>query len=279
MTDVARTRFQALVEKLRRALEYAYVDTGHGAFVRGTSIERRHTEYVPSPFMALDELSALLVQEAPQEKAQRELQGGHTRLNECAGWEKTKDLPLYDRISLKIQELSEAKREVEHMLKASGHEMDILRSRAEAAEHRRAAAEYRAQRIVLDAELLKRAEVAEAELAKLRANFVVPEAESGSTPLRTLLRRVHEWNDSDELDAIPVMADVEETLIHVLEKAALPESGPAGAKLREQIGSYVDGMCASPVTDTRRIARQLISFLNAYDAAALLVPAAPQDKP
>jgi hypothetical protein len=122
-------------------------------------------------YVCADELESalLLVSERPPTEAEIELRGGHTRLNECSGWEKTKDLPLYDRISQKIQELSDAKTEVEHMLKASGHEMDILRSRAEAAEHRRAAAEYRAQRIVLDAELLKRAETAEAECKRLAA--------------------------------------------------------------------------------------------------------------
>ncbi len=96
---------------------------------------------------------------------QEELRMGHVRLDECSDGKETRGLKLYDRISQKIQQLSEAKSEVEHMLKASGAEMDILRARAEAAEHRRAAAEYRAQRIVLDKELLARAEKAEALLA------------------------------------------------------------------------------------------------------------------
>jgi hypothetical protein len=63
-----------------------------------------------------------------------------------------------------ITTLHDLRRELEearHTIAAIGHEKDELRARAEGAEHRRAAAEYRAQRIVLDAELQARAEAAE----------------------------------------------------------------------------------------------------------------------
>jgi hypothetical protein len=50
---------------------------------------------------------------------------------------------------------------------AVGAEKDELRARAEAAEHRRSAAEHRATRIQLDKELLARAESAEARCRQL----------------------------------------------------------------------------------------------------------------
>lgn len=103
------------------------------------------------------------------EKALNELRMGHVRLDECSDAAETQGRPLYDRISAKIQKLSDARSEIEHTLKAIVAEMDILRARAEAAEHRRLAAEYRAQRIVLDGELKQRAETAEAQLAALQA--------------------------------------------------------------------------------------------------------------
>lgn len=105
---------------------------------------------------------------AELEQVTQELQGGHARLNECVGWEETKDLPLYQRISKKIEQLSNDKSEVEHTIKAIGHEMDELRARAEAAKHRQAAAEYRAQRIVWDAELKAATHAADQQLASLR---------------------------------------------------------------------------------------------------------------
>ena len=112
---------------------------------------RRVSERLEREKIAADARADALAKELDEVKG--ELQGGHQRLNECSGWEATKGLPLYERISKKIEQLSWEKREADHMRQAVGHEMDILRSRAEAAEHRRAAAEYRAQRIVLDAEL------------------------------------------------------------------------------------------------------------------------------
>lgn len=58
--------------------------------------------------------------------------------------------------------------EKDAMIKALGHEKDILVARAGAAESRQQAAEYRAQRIVLDAEMKTRAEAAEAALVAVR---------------------------------------------------------------------------------------------------------------
>ncbi len=34
--------------------------------------------------------------------------------------------------------------------------------------------------------------------------------------IAALWRRVHAWNESEDLDAIAIMADVEETLFHLL---------------------------------------------------------------
>jgi hypothetical protein len=102
-------------------------------------------------------------------RLQEELHMGHVRLNECVGWEATKDLSLYARISKKIEELVYAKSEVEHMLAATGHEKDELRAKAGAAEHRRIAAEYRATRIELDKELQAKLKATEADLTAARA--------------------------------------------------------------------------------------------------------------
>lgn len=94
---------------------------------------------------------------------------GHVRLDECANGHETKGWPLYNRISAKIQKLGEENAERGHIIAALGFEKDELRAKASAAEHRCAAAEYRAQRIVLDAELKARAEQAEAAAETLRA--------------------------------------------------------------------------------------------------------------
>ena len=105
------------------------------------------------------------------QQAAQDVQMGHARLNECAGWEATKDLSLYDRISKKIEELVYAKSEVEHLLAATGHEKDALQAKAEAAEHRRAAAEYRATRIELDKELQGQLKAAKSHVAALTAEI------------------------------------------------------------------------------------------------------------
>ena len=105
------------------------------------------------------------------QQAAQDVQMGHARLNECAGWEATKDLSLYDRISKKIEELVYAKSEVEHLLAATGYEKDALQAKAEAAEHRRAAAEYRATRIELDKELQGQLKAAKSHVAALTAEI------------------------------------------------------------------------------------------------------------
>ena len=76
---------------------------------------------------------------------------GHARLDETRAKGEPGD--LYRRISWMIELLTNEKAEVQHLLTATAHEQDALRARAGAAEHRCAAAEYRAQRIVLDADL------------------------------------------------------------------------------------------------------------------------------
>ena len=100
--------------------------------------------------------------EAALDQATEDSRMGHVRLDECSDAVETQGQPLYNRISAKIQKLSDAKSEIEHILKASVATMDALRAEKNAAEHRQQAAEYRAQRIVLDAEL-------KAENADLRA--------------------------------------------------------------------------------------------------------------
>ncbi len=92
---------------------------------------------------------------------------GHVRLDECSDAAETRG--LYDRISKKIQKFAEAAEEQRHIIAAGAAEKDILRATANAAEHRQRAAEYRAQRIVLDAELKARAEQAEAQRDALKA--------------------------------------------------------------------------------------------------------------
>ncbi len=102
-----------------------------------------------------------------QQEAAEDARMGHVRLDECSDGKDTTGLPLYERISAKIQKLSDEASELRHTLLASGGEMDSMRGLLSAAEHRRAAAEYRAQRIVLDDELKQRAEKAEAALSRL----------------------------------------------------------------------------------------------------------------
>lgn len=101
------------------------------------------------------------------EEARDELRMGHVRLDECADGHETKGQPLYKRISAKIQKLSELAAEREHIIKAYSAEMDALRANVTAANHRQVAAEYRAQRIVLDAELKAHAKAAEGRIAAL----------------------------------------------------------------------------------------------------------------
>ena len=81
---------------------------------------------------------------------------GHVRLDETRAKDVEGD--LYRRIGWLIELLTCEKLEAQHIVAAGGHEKDELRARAEAAEQRRAAAEYRAQRIVIDAELQQRRE-------------------------------------------------------------------------------------------------------------------------
>ncbi len=114
-------------------------------------------------------LSQLEAAEARADAVEQEARMGHVRLDECSDGVETKGKPLYDRISAKIQKLAEENTERGHIIAACAAEADILRARAHAAEHRQAAAEYRAQRIVLDQELrdkLLASEQARASLAQ-----------------------------------------------------------------------------------------------------------------
>jgi len=101
-----------------------------------------------------------------RDEALNEARMGHVRLDECSDAGETKGKPLYDRISAKIQKLAEEVSERGHTIAAMGAEQDELRARAESAKHRQAAAEYRAQRIVLDALALRKAEARIAELLR-----------------------------------------------------------------------------------------------------------------
>lgn len=62
------------------------------------------------------------------------------------------------------------------ILRASVAEMDELRARAESAKNRQSAAEYRAQRIVLDKDLQDRAESAERQLATVTQELAFSQA-------------------------------------------------------------------------------------------------------
>ena len=108
--------------------------------------------------LAKDEALTALTAECAEAKM------GHVRLDECSDGIETRGLPLYDRISKKIEKFARAAEEQAHVIAACAAESDILRGRANAAEHRRAAAEYRAQRIVLDGELKTRITELEAHL-------------------------------------------------------------------------------------------------------------------
>jgi len=123
--------------------------------------------YVPSE---LDQLRAQVAAQQDEiarlKEAAEDARMGHVRLDETRAKEAKGD--LYARISWIIDLLTREKSEIQHMLTAVAHEKDELRARANAAEHRRAAAEYRAQRIVLDEELKAKLEAAEATLAQLR---------------------------------------------------------------------------------------------------------------
>lgn len=59
------------------------------------------------------------------------------------------------------------------IIKAGGHETDVLRSRASAAEARQSAAEHRAKRIVLDEELRRERDEAIAQLRQLIDDGVI----------------------------------------------------------------------------------------------------------
>jgi hypothetical protein len=96
---------------------------------------------------------ALATETQARHEAETEARMGHVRLDECSDGVETKGKPLYDRISAKIQKMAEENTERGHIIAAMGAEQDELRARAESAKHRQAAAEYRAQRIVLDEEL------------------------------------------------------------------------------------------------------------------------------
>ena len=103
---------------------------------------------------------------AELEQAQSEVRDGHQRLNECVGWEATKDLPLYERISKKIEQLAHDKSEMEHTVKACGHEMNALGKHVQAAEERRLAAKDRVAN--LEAALATYAEGARQIAAEMR---------------------------------------------------------------------------------------------------------------
>ena len=81
-------------------------------------------------------------------------------------------------------------------IRALGHEKDELRAKAGAAEARRDAAELRARRIVLDAELKERAEAAEARCAALEQQAQERAAQALSE-LSALLREAYERGHYD----------------------------------------------------------------------------------
>ena len=141
-------------------------EPAHAELLRRLGEAAKMTQGLPRLPLLLREALAAIAQ------MEKELHDGHQRLNECSGWEATKDLPLYKRISKKIEQLVYEKQEIDHIRQAVGAEIDVLQGRAEAAEHRRAAAEYRAQRIVLDKELVERAEQAEAQLREAQSQIV-----------------------------------------------------------------------------------------------------------
>lgn len=95
-------------------------------------------------------------------QAQQELQGGHNRLNGCAGGEATKGLPLYERISKEIEQLCHERDEKAELAKALSCEIDHFRALARVAEHKRLATEHHA--ILVERKLTEERAVLRADL-------------------------------------------------------------------------------------------------------------------
>ncbi len=155
-----------LAEAIRRGNSDVLMETqARQEAQRDHAAARLTTRHVEQALTA--ERAARQQAELARDAALEEARMGHVRLDECSDGVETKGKPLYDRISAKIQKLSEESAEKGHIIKAIANEQDELRARAESAKHRQAAAEYRAQRIVLDEEL--RAQLTAAEQARAQA--------------------------------------------------------------------------------------------------------------
>lgn len=126
--------------------------------------QEANTEYWVPRIVHLRKVDEL---EAQLAAVTAELQMGHARLDETTRARDVKGT-LYERISKLIEQLVWEKSEIECLLNATGLEKDAMQASLGAAEHRRAAAEYRATRIELDKELLARAEKAETALRTLQ---------------------------------------------------------------------------------------------------------------